>query len=82
MLTLPQKSCAETPYFSSRNDEIWPRGALHSTDHETELLDFLEKLILDLVKSHPAVTHHVVAVWLARVVEGTPTTGSDELHAP
>ena len=82
MPTLPQTSSAQTPYFRSCNDEIWPHWVLHSTDRHAELINFVEKLIIDLANSQPGVTHRDVALWLAGVVEGSPTTEhSDELHA-
>ena len=58
---------------------IWPTTdsrALHSTDsrwkpdnHEAALLDFVETLILDVSKTHPAITERDIAAWLAGVVE-------------
>jgi hypothetical protein len=37
---------------------------------EQRLLAFVEQLIIDLAKTHPAVTQKNVALWLARVVVG------------
>jgi len=41
---------------------------------EEKLLAFVEELILDLAKSHPAVTKRNVADWLAAVVVGRRRT--------
>ena len=37
---------------------------------EQKLLAFLEELIIDLAKSHPAITQAQVAGWLAGVIVG------------
>jgi len=50
--------------------------------NEHKLLDFLEKLILDLARNHPHVTTADVAAWLASVAAGNPTVEKlEELHA-
>lgn len=38
---------------------------------EGRLLAFVEKLIIDLAKTHPSITQHDVAAWLANVVVGS-----------
>jgi hypothetical protein len=39
---------------------------------EGRLLSFVEELILDLAKTHPAITQQHVAEWLAKVIVGCP----------
>ena len=38
---------------------------------EGRLLTFLEELIIELAKTHPSITQHDVAAWLADVVVGS-----------
>jgi hypothetical protein len=50
--------------------------------HETELLDFVQKLILDVAESHSSIAKRDVALWLAAVVEGNPSAmRGEELRA-
>jgi len=39
---------------------------------EGRLLALVEELIIDLAKTHPSITQHDVAAWLASVVVGSP----------
>ncbi len=41
-----------------------------AAEAEQRLLDFVEKLILDVARNHPRMTQWQVALWLARVVVG------------
>jgi hypothetical protein len=41
-------------------------------NQEEKLLAFLEELIIDLAKTHPAITQQHLAGWLGAVVVGCP----------
>jgi len=45
----------------------WPS----TTGAEERLLDFVTDLIIDLAKTHPAITQQHLAGWLARVMVGS-----------
>ena len=48
------------------------RRAAIPDNQEEKLLTFLEELIVNLAKTHPAITQQDVAGWLAAVVVGCP----------
>jgi hypothetical protein len=69
-----QESCPQSPHST---DPGWKPN-----NHEEKLLEFLEPLILNVARTHPAITQQDIAEWLAFVVEGNSTARQrEELRA-
>jgi hypothetical protein len=58
---------SRSPQCGTFAADAWPSAA----EAEQRLLDFVADLIIDLAKTHPAITQQHLAGWLTRAMVGS-----------